>query len=99
MLAQDPAAGDEGRRRARTVTLVVAKAPPDVEVPDVVDQTQDDADAGCADAGFEVRDRRARRSTRPTRTASCIDQSPAGGEQRKKGSQVTIVVGKLRRRR
>ena len=34
---------------------MVAKAPPDVDVPDVVDQQRDDAEQALKDAGFEVR--------------------------------------------
>ena len=50
--------------------LVVAKAPPDVPVPGVIDATEDDARDTLEDAGFKVRVRDERRSTPPTRTGS-----------------------------
>jgi serine/threonine-protein kinase len=74
-----------------TVTLSVAKA---VEVPDLGDKTQDEATRQLHDLGFKVR-------VRPVDTANpaedkvVLDQSPAAGEQRRRGSTVTIRVGHL----
>jgi eukaryotic-like serine/threonine-protein kinase len=93
VLRQDPASGGK-LDKGSTVKLVVAKAPPDVDVPDVVDQERDAARQALRDAGFEVR---VREETVDTidQDGVVIDQDPAGGEQRKKGSRVTIVVGKF----
>jgi len=73
---------------------VVAKAPPEVDVPDVVDQERDAARQALSDAGFEVR---VREETVETidQDGVVIDQDPAGGDQLRKGSRVTIVVGKF----
>jgi serine/threonine-protein kinase len=93
VLEQDPAAGtevDEGS----TVTLTVAKAPPRVEVPDVLDKTEAEARAALEDAGFTVR-----RVREDVQTADedgvVIDQDPPAGEERRKGTRVTIFVGRF----
>ena len=94
VLRQDPASGEQVDKGS-TVKLVVAKAPPEVDVPDVVDQAaRRRARRRCSDAGFEVR---VREETVDTidQDGIVIDQDPAGGEQRPKGSRVTIVVGKF----
>ena len=75
--------------------LVVAKAPPDVEVPDVVDQERDDARAGAAATRASRCAVREETVDTIDQDGIVIDQDPAAGEQRKKGSRVTIVVGKF----
>ena len=93
VLRQDPGSGQQVDKGS-TVKLVVAKAPPDVEVPDVVDQQRDEAEQALKDAGFEVR---VREETVDTidQDGIVISQDPADGEERPKGSRVTIVVGKF----
>ena len=93
VLRQDPASGakvDKGT----SVSIVVAKAPPDVDVPDVVDQPRDDAEQALRDAGFAVRVRRETVDTLD-QDGIVISQQPAGGEELKKGSRVTLVVGRF----
>jgi len=93
VLRQDPGSGQQVDKGS-TVKLVVAKAPPDVEVPDVVDQQRDDAEQALKDAGFEVR---VREETVDTidQDGVVISQDPVDGEKRPEGSRVTIVVGKF----
>ena len=93
VLRQDPGSGQQ-IDKGSTVKLVVAKAPPDVEVPDVVDQQRDDAEQALKDAGFEVR---VREETVDTidQDGVVISQDPVDGEKRPEGSRVTIVVGKF----
>jgi beta-lactam-binding protein with PASTA domain len=93
VLRQDPGSGKQVDKGS-TVKLVVAKAPPAVDVPDVVDQSEDDARQALRDAGFEVRVRRETVDTLD-QDGTVIDQDPAGGEQLKKGSRVTLVVGRF----
>jgi PASTA domain-containing protein/beta-ketoacyl synthase-like protein len=93
VLQQDPAGGSNVAKGS-TVKLVVAKAPPDVEVPDVVDQQRDEAEQALKDAGFEVRVREETVDTLD-QDGIVISQQPTDGEQRPKGSRVTIVVGKF----
>ena len=93
------AAPGPGRRRARSTraarsTLVVAKAPPEVDVPDVVDQrARRRARRRCATRASRCGVRARRPWTRLDEDGIVIDQDPAGGEQLRKGSRVTIVVG------
>jgi eukaryotic-like serine/threonine-protein kinase len=93
VLRQTPAAGGKVDKNS-TVKLVVAKAPPDVEVPDVTDQKRSDAENALRDAGFTVR---VRKETVDTLDQDGVvtSQDPAGGERLKKGSNVTIHVGKF----
>jgi len=83
VLRQDPGSGQQVDKGS-TVKLVVAKAPPDVEVPDVVDQQRDDAEQALKDAGFEVR---VREETVDTidQDGVVISQDPVDGEKRVRG--------------
>jgi beta-lactam-binding protein with PASTA domain len=93
VLRQDPVGGGKVDKGS-AVKLVVAKAPPDVDVPDVVDQKQADAERALKDAGFKVRTRKQDVDTLD-QDGTVVDQDPAGGEKLRKGSRVTIVVGKF----
>jgi beta-lactam-binding protein with PASTA domain len=93
VLRQDPGSGQQVDKGS-TVALVVAKAPPEVDVPDVVDQSEADARKALTDAGFKVRIRRETVDTLD-QDGTVIDQDPAGGEQLRKGSRVTLVVGRF----
>ncbi len=87
---QSPAAGKKVAKGS-SVNLTVAKA---VKVPDVVDETEEDATNALEDAGFKVRVRD-RTTTAADEDGVVLEQSPAGDEERPKGSQVTIIVGRL----
>ena len=91
VLRQDPAPGtrvDKGR----TVTIVIAKAPSEVEVPDVVDSDVNDAVDALTQAGFTVRQRQESVDT-PDEDGVVLTQDPGPGERREKGSRVSITVG------
>jgi beta-lactam-binding protein with PASTA domain/tRNA A-37 threonylcarbamoyl transferase component Bud32 len=90
VIAQSPAAGKKVAKGS-AVTLTVAKA---VKVPDVVDETEEDATNALEDAGFVVRVRD-RATTSTEEDGVVLEQSPAGDEERPKGSRVTIIVGRL----
>ena len=93
VLEQDPAAGEEVER-GDGVNLVVAAAPPEVEVPDVLDLTEEDAVAEIEDAGFEARVRDQVVSS-PDEEGIVLDQAPDPGEERPEGSTIRIAVGVL----
>jgi serine/threonine-protein kinase len=76
------------------VKLVVAKAPPDVEVPEVVNQQRQDARDALHAAGFRVKETK-QTVTDPAQNGVVLQQDPEAGGTAKKGSVVTIVVGKL----
>jgi serine/threonine-protein kinase len=88
--AQAPKAGTE-LKPGDTVTLSVAKA---VEVPDVVDMPEDQATKALRDAGFAVRVRESETSN-ADEDGVVLDQAPAAGEARRRGSTVRIRVGRL----
>src|SRR5215210_2278365 len=93
VLRQDPASGGK-LDKGSAVKVVVAEAPPEVDVPDVIDQERDEARQALRDAGFEVRVRSQTVDTLD-QDGVVIAQQPAAGDTRKKGSSVTIVVGKF----
>ncbi len=90
VIEQSPAGGKKVARD-EAVDLVVARA---VAVPDVVDSTEEEATATLEDAGFEVRVSE-QTVTDPAQDGVVLDQSPAADEERRQGSRVTIVVGRL----
>jgi serine/threonine-protein kinase len=93
VLDQAPAAGTEVEEGS-TVKLTVAKAPPRVEVPDVLDKTEAEARTALEQAGFKVR--RIREDVDTAEEAGkVIDQDPPAGEERRKGTRVTIFVGRF----
>ena len=92
VLEQDPAAGGEVDRGS-AVNLVVAAAPPDVSVPDVVGMDEDEATTALEDAGFVVRVRD-QEVTDPDEDGVVQDQAPGPGEQRPEGTTIRIAVGR-----
>ena len=90
VIEQSPAAGEQVDRDS-AVDLTVA-AP--VAIPDVVDLTEEEAQAELEDAGFEVRVQE-QEVTDPAQDGVVLDQTPPADEERRQGSRVTIVVGRL----
>jgi serine/threonine-protein kinase len=90
VLEQSPAA-DEEVDKGSAVDLTVAQA---TAIPDVVDLTEEEAQTELEDAGFEVRVRD-QEVTDPEQEGVVLEQSPAAGEERRQGSRVTIVVGRV----
>jgi serine/threonine-protein kinase len=90
VIEQSPAAGEQVDRDS-AVDLTVA-AP--VAIPDVVDLTEEEAQAELEDAGFEVRVQE-QEVTDPAQDGVVIEQTPPADEERRQGSRVTIVVGRL----
>src|SRR5918994_1530403 len=93
VLEQDPAAGAQAAKGDR-VTLVVATAPPEVEVPGVVDEDEDTARQALEDAGFEVRVIDEPADT-PDADGVVTGQDPDPGETAEPGSRVTITIGRF----
>jgi eukaryotic-like serine/threonine-protein kinase len=93
VLEQSPANG-KTVAKGSAVKLTVAKAPPDVAVPDVVDETEEEARRMLEEAGFEVRVRE-ETVTDSNDDGLVLEQSPEALEERPKGSRVRIVVGRL----
>ena len=90
VIEQSPAAGEQ-LDKGEAVDLTVAKP---TAIPDVVDMTEDEARTALEDAGFEVRVRD-QAVTDATQDGIVLEQSPAAEEERRQGSTVTIVVGRI----
>ncbi len=84
VISQDP---DEGTGfKGDTITIVVSKGPQDVEVPDVVGESEADAKKTLEDAGFKVRVR----NVIPGDVVRA--QTPDAGDELRVGKTVTIYV-------
>ncbi|MBV9801872.1 MAG: Stk1 family PASTA domain-containing Ser/Thr kinase [Solirubrobacterales bacterium] len=92
VLSQSPVGG-KSEPNGSTVTLVVAKAPTTVAVPNVVGQTRGAAEATLGAAGFPATVQR-QTVTDQSQNGVVQSQTPAATSQAKKGTSVTIVVGK-----
>jgi eukaryotic-like serine/threonine-protein kinase len=93
VLAQDPPAGTQAAAGTR-VTLTIATAPAEVEVPDVVEEERDAARQALEDAGFTVRVVDEPVET-PDEDGFVTGQDPGAGETAEPGSRVTITVGRF----
>jgi serine/threonine-protein kinase len=93
VLAQSP---DPGTTVAKgsVVTITVAKAPADVAVPDVSGQGRLEATHNLAKAGFTVATVE-QPVDNPDQDRHVLAQAPAAGGTAKKGSTVTITVGRF----
>jgi beta-lactam-binding protein with PASTA domain/tRNA A-37 threonylcarbamoyl transferase component Bud32 len=93
VLGQDRKGGTQAPQGS-TIQLTVAKEPSQVAVPDVTGEDQAVAIRRLSGQGFEI-DQQSRDVNSPDGDGVVIDQDPAGGAKAKKGSPVTIVVGKF----
>ena len=93
VISQSPT-GSSSAPSGSTVTLVVAKAPPTVPVPNVVGKTTGAANAALGAAGFPATQQQ-QTVTDQTQNGVVLSQTPAASTQVKKGTTVTIVVGKF----
>ena len=93
VLSQNPKSGariDAGS----TISLTVAKEPSQVPVPDVTGEDAPAAIAALSGQGFVI-DQQSKDVPTPDGDGVVLEQSPTGGKKAKKGSKVTIVVGKF----
>lgn len=84
VVSQSPAAGRKAERGS-TVTIVVSKGPPPVDVPDLECMTRKQAQDALKAAGLEPKF-----SGEGNRV---VDQSPAPGTQAPRGSKVEVFLG------
>ncbi|MFF4245992.1 Stk1 family PASTA domain-containing Ser/Thr kinase [Streptomyces sp. NPDC001822] len=88
--SQTPSSTGE-MKTGETVTVVVSTGAPKVEVPDVVDDNEEDARKALEDKGFTVNVKTAESDKTPD---TVISQNPEGGSKAEKDSEVTITVAK-----
>ncbi|HYV15198.1 MAG TPA: Stk1 family PASTA domain-containing Ser/Thr kinase [Conexibacter sp.] len=93
VLRQTPA-GDAQADPGATVTIVVAKAPQQVAVPDVTGQTSAEAVDALSAAGLEPRET-TQPVTDPAQDGVVLSQRPLAGTKVAKGAPVRIFVGQL----
>jgi serine/threonine-protein kinase len=93
VLSQSPGSGSS-LKPGGTVTLTVAKAPPQVSVPDVTGEPRDQARQDIHDAGLKVRSQ-PQSVDNPDQDGTVVDQSPAGGTSVDKGTRVTLKIGRF----
>jgi serine/threonine-protein kinase len=89
VIRTEPRAG-ELAERGSTVVVFVSTGREQVEVPDVVGRSADDATARLREAGFEVEERQVANADVPA--GDVIRTDPAAGETAARGSTVTIFV-------
>ncbi|RKN07265.1 Stk1 family PASTA domain-containing Ser/Thr kinase [Streptomyces radicis] len=85
----DPPAGEEHPRDTE-VSIIMSEGPEPVEVPDVVGDPFDEAEAELEEAGFEVE--REEEVTADETPETVLDQSPGAGEEADPESVVTLTV-------
>jgi beta-lactam-binding protein with PASTA domain/tRNA A-37 threonylcarbamoyl transferase component Bud32 len=93
VLEQSPEAGKRADKGS-TVELIVAKEPAEAAVPDVVNQTVDDAIDTLEEAGFRVR-QRPRAVTTADQDGVVLEQNPPAGQKRKRGARIFLTVGRF----
>ncbi|MBT3082308.1 MULTISPECIES: Stk1 family PASTA domain-containing Ser/Thr kinase [Streptomyces] len=87
--SQDPK--DGSMEKNGTVTVMVSSGAPKIEVPDVLEKSEDGARKALEDKGFSV-NVTAVESDKAEGTV--IEQKPKGGSEAEDGSEVTITVAK-----
>ncbi len=92
VLSQDPKGGTQ-TDSGSVVALTVAKESSQVEIPDVTGEDVATAVNELSKAGFTI-DQQSREVNSPEGDGVVVEQKPAGGKA-KRGSSVTIVVGKF----
>jgi serine/threonine-protein kinase len=91
VISQSPAPGTSATKGS-SVTVNVSNGPPQVNVPDVVGYTSQQALQTLESAGFKVVQQTISISD-PSQNNIVQQQNPAGGSQATQGSTVTITVG------
>jgi serine/threonine-protein kinase len=93
VLEQSPAAGDSLPAEG-AVNFVVAQAPTETAVPNVVGKNEAQASAELGRAGFAPQ-AVTQTTTEAAQVGTVLRQSPAAGHKARKGATVTIAVGAL----
>ncbi len=93
VLAQSPTTGTS-LHAGDKVNVTVAKAPKEVEIPNVVGAAGAAATAALKHAGFKVLSK-SQTTTEQSQVGVVLEESPAAGGHARKGTTVTISVGVL----
>ena len=82
---------DQKIDKGGTVTVIVSTGAPKIEVPDVLEKSEDNARKALEDKGFTVNVKTVESDQTPN---TVVEQSPDGGSKAEKESEVTITVAK-----
>ena len=93
VIAQSPSGGAEVPRGER-VTITISTGRPQVDVPDVIGQTEERAAGTISAAGLNPVTQE-RTVTDPSQDGVVIEQRPGAGTSVDQGDQVTLVIGVL----
>ena len=93
VLSQSPSGGSSVRS-GQAVSLVIAQAPKEVTVPNVVGQNETQAAAALGEAGLHPNAATVT-TTLQSQVGVVLRQNPSAGQQARKGATVTIAVGTL----
>ncbi|MEV4425548.1 Stk1 family PASTA domain-containing Ser/Thr kinase [Streptomyces sp. R-07] len=89
---QDPVAdGTATMATGGTIQVFLSEGAPLIEVPDVVEQSQDRAEQSLKDKGFKVKVEQEESEEDP---GTVLKQNPDGGTKAEKNSEITITVAK-----
>jgi serine/threonine-protein kinase len=72
-----------------SITVIVSSGAPKVEVPDVMEQTEERASKRLTREGFKPKVKESQSEKTP---GTVIDQDPKGGESAEKGAEITITI-------
>ncbi|HZE05238.1 MAG TPA: PASTA domain-containing protein, partial [Solirubrobacteraceae bacterium] len=92
VVSQSPAAGTT-QPKGSTVTIVLATAPATATVPSVVGDPTSGAVSALTNAGFKVK-QQTQTVDKQSKDGTVVHQSPGANSTAKKGSTVTITIGK-----
>ena len=87
-------AGNTKLAAGSTVNLVIAQEPTTAQVPDVTGDTVNGATNALRAAGFKVT-QQTKPVTKQSKDGIVVEEQPRAGSTQKKGSTVTIIVGKF----
>jgi eukaryotic-like serine/threonine-protein kinase len=90
---QSPA-GNTKVAAGSSINLVIAQEPTTAQVPDVTGDTVNGATNALRAAGFRVA-KQTKPVTKQNKDGIVVEEQPRGGSTQKKGSTVTIIVGKF----
>lgn len=88
--SQTPESGGE-MNQGDTIQVVVSEGAPKVQVPDVADESVEDATKTLQEADFDVKTKQVESDQDP---GTVVSQKPSGGSEADKGSTVTLSVAK-----
>ncbi len=92
VISQNPKSGDKAAKGTK-INLVISQGTEQIEVPDVTNMSQKDAQAALIKAGFAIGTISEEYSS-SVAEGNVMKQDPAGGQNKAKGSSINLVISK-----